>query len=241
MNLLSKHKITGIITVLSGILALICLLLAAAGVNYHMEVFSEPSLILTIPGVNAQASKWSMIADMFGYYLLLLPVIYYLHEWMRDKTAWSSLITFCGLAYVITGAIGASILAVVYPYAINAYAAALPGVQPLIKANFELVNNMVYGGLWNLLEVLFAATWWIFTGWLLYNTGRKLTGAFTVLAGCFPLLDAIAAMAGSEPLHEVALNGYLYLAIGWAAWIGIIIYRRPLGKAVFDHAGNTAV
>ncbi|MEI9912610.1 MAG: hypothetical protein WDO71_24985 [Bacteroidota bacterium] len=48
-----------------------------------------------------------MIFDMFGYYLLLLPVIYLLHDWLKNQSAWSRLITFNGLAYVLTGAIGA--------------------------------------------------------------------------------------------------------------------------------------
>lgn len=232
MNLLSRHKLIGILTILSGIIAVLCLYFAAMGVNYHMEVFNDPALMLTLPDVNAEASKWSMICDMFGYYLLLLPVIYYLHEWMRDKTPWSNLITFCGLAYVLIGAIGASVLAVVYPYAINTYAAAIPEMQLLVKTNFELVNTMIYGGLWNLLEVIFAGTWWILTGLLLYNTGRKAIGIVSVISGVFPVLDALSGMTESSSLHELSLNGYLYFAILWAIWTGIVIYRRPFGKAI---------
>jgi len=80
MNLLSKYKIVGALTVISGIIALLCIVLAAIGVNYHFEAFNDPSIMLTLPDANAKASKWSMICDMLGYYMLLLPVVCYLHD-----------------------------------------------------------------------------------------------------------------------------------------------------------------
>jgi hypothetical protein len=100
-----------------------------------------------------------MIFDMFGYYMLLLPAIYRLHDWMKGRTAWSNMVTFCGLAYVLTGSIGASMLAVIWPYVINSFPLADIAGQKILKADFNLVNDMVYNGMWNLLELLFAATW----------------------------------------------------------------------------------
>lgn len=228
MNLLSQSKLVGGLTILSGIIAFLSIFLIAMGVNYHFEVFNNPVLILTLPGVNAEICKWSMIFDMLGYYMLLLPVIYYLHDWMRNKTAWSNVITFCGLAYVLIGAIGAAILAVAYPHALNIYPNASPEMQPVIKSNFEIVNNMVYGGMWNLLEVLFIGIWWSFIGVVLFKAGRKSIEFLSVIVGTFCLLDSFSAMITSASLHELALNGYLYLSIIWAFWIGILIYRRPL-------------
>jgi hypothetical protein len=228
MNLLSKNKTTAILTLLSGILALLCIIFGAVAVNYHFEVFNNPALMLTLPGVDAQASRWSMICDMLGYYMLLLPVIYYLHDWMKDKTPWSNLITFCGLAYVLIGAIGASILAVIYPQALNAYPNATPEMQQIIKSNFEFVNSMVYSGMWNLLEVLFAGIWWLFTGILLLKENRKAIGLVTVITGGACVLDGFSGMMVSAALHEITLNVYLYISILWAFWIGILIYRKPL-------------
>jgi hypothetical protein len=228
MNLLSKNKTIALLTILSGIIALLCIILGAIAVNYHFEVFNNPALILTLAGVNAQASRWSMICDMLGYYMLLLPVIYYLHDWMKDKTPWSNLITFCGLAYVLIGSIGASILAVAYPQALHTYTAATPAMQQIIKSNFEFVNNMVYGGMWNLLEVLFAGIWWLFTGILLIKTKRKAIGLVSFITGCACLLDGFSGMIENAALHEITLNVYLYISILWAFWTGLIIYRKPL-------------
>jgi hypothetical protein len=228
MNLLNQNKTVGILTVLSGKIALLCMVFGAIAVNFHFEVFNNPALMLTLPDVNAEASRWSMICDMLGYYMLLLPVIYYLHDWMKDKTPWSNLITFCGLAYVLIGSIGASILAVAYPQALHTYTDATPAMQPIIKSNFEFVNSMVYGGMWNLLEVLFAGIWWLFTGLLLLKTKHKAIGLVSVITGAACLLDGFSGMVENTALHEISLNVYLYISILWALWMGILIYRKPL-------------
>ena len=218
MNLLQHNKLTGSLTLLSGITALACMVLGAIAVNYHFEVFNNPSLMLTLPGIDAEAGRWSMICDMFGYYMLLLPVIYYLHDWMKDKTAWSNLITFCGLAYVLIGSIGAAILAVVWPHTLNTYPTATPEAQQILKANFELINTVVYSGMWNLLEMFFAGAWWLFAGILLFKGKYKGIGIISILTSCFSLLDGFSAMIENAVLHEISLNVYLYISIIWAFW-----------------------
>jgi Domain of unknown function (DUF4386) len=228
MNLLKQNKTVGMFTMLSGTVSLLCLIFGVIGVNYHFEAFNNPAIMLTLPGANAEASRWSMICDMIGYYMLLVPVIYYLHDWMKDKTPWSNVITFCGLAYVLIGTIGASILTIVYPQALKAYGDATPEMQQIIKSNFEFANSMVYGGMWNLLEVLFAGIWWLFIGWLLFKTGNKAIGIVTILLGCFTMLDGFSGIIASTGLHEITLNVYLYVSIVWAFWTGLLVYSKPL-------------
>ena len=228
MNLLTYNRPVALLTILSGLTALGCTLLAAIAVNFHFEVFNNPSLMLTLPGLNMKAGRWSMILDMFGYYMLLLPVIYYLHDWMKNKTAWSNIITFCGLAYVLIGAIGASILAVMWPQLTHNYTTVTPAAQEIVKANFEFINTMVYGGMWNLLEMFFAGIWWFALGILLFRSKHKGIAVITIVTGCFSLLDGFSGIMESAVLHELSLNAYLYLSIVWAFWLGIFIYRKPL-------------
>lgn len=229
MLLLHQNKTVGRLTIFSGLIAFASLALGAVAVNYHFEVFNDPSLILSLPGTNAQAGKWSMICDMLGYYMLLLPVIFYLHAWLKNKTPWRNLITFCGLAYVLIGSIGASILAVIWPTAMHAYSATTPVGQQIIKANFEVVNTMVYNGMWNLLELLFASAWWFLSGVVLFKNGYKGIAIAALSTSLFSVLDSFSGMINNDALHQAALNGYLYLSIVWTIWIGVTIYRRPLG------------
>lgn len=228
MTLLSRNKITGYITLLSALLALACMLTAAFGVNFHVEVFNDPVQMLTLPGVNATASRWSMIFDMLGYYALLLPVVIYFRDWMNQFSPWSNLISICGIAYILIGAAGASVLAVVYPQTLSAYPLASPEMQQIIKTVFEVVNDAVYDGLWNLLEMLFGGTWWLFTGLYLFQSGKKALGSTTVVLGIFSLLDGLSGIFQISPLHDLALNVYLWLAILWAVWTGIALIRDPL-------------
>lgn len=228
MTLLSENKTVGFLTILSGIIALACMVFSAMAVDYHFEVFNNPTLMLSLPNVNAELSKWSMICDMFGYYILLLPIIYYLNEYLKPKTAWHCIITFSGLAYVLIGSIGAAILAVAYPTAIHSFPMATSEMQKIIKANFEFVNNMVYAGMWNLLEMFFVGIWFSAIGLFLFKSSRKILGIVSIILGIFSFLDSLSGMINSALLHEVSLNIYLYLSIIWAIWIGIHIYRKPL-------------
>ncbi len=228
MGILNFQKKTGIITIISGLLALACMIAGLIGVNYNFDAFADPLLILTTAGTNSQAARWSMILDMLGYYLLLLPVIYLLHDWIKSKSPWGNLITFCGLSYVLVGAIGAAILAVVWPYIITAYPGATATMQEIYKANFQLVNDMVYGGMWNLLEMLFAGTWWLSSGIILYRSKFSFMGILTIVLGIFCFADGVAGIFQLAWIHEFALNSYLFLAIFWAIVTGIFLLRNPL-------------
>ena len=169
-----------------------------------------------------------MILDMLGYYLLLLPVIFLLHDWIKTKSAWNQLITFDGIDYVLVGAIGVSILTIVWPYIITAYPGAAPALQEILKANFQFVNDMVYGGMWNLLEMLFAGTWWLWVCVLLYQNKFSFMGILTIVTGVFCFADGAAGIFQVAWLHELALNIYLLLAIIWAIITGIFLLKRPL-------------
>lgn len=153
--------------------------------------------------------------------LLLLPAIFFLHQWMKPRTAWAELISFCGLAYVFTGSIGAAILAYVWPEIINAFPVAGIAEQLVLKNNFKLVNDIVYGGMWNMLEMIFAGIWWGATGILMLQNHFRFTGWVMLLTGIFCLADAISFIINSEWLHAVALNLYLISAIVWAFAVGV--------------------
>ena len=228
MNLLKEQKTIGIVTVLSGLIAFACIIASLIAVNFNVDALSDPLLILSTAGINISAARWSMILDMFGYYLLLLPVIHLFHDWMKEKSAWANVVTFCGLAYILIGSIGASILAVVWPKIITAFPLATEAEQQILKANFSLVNDMVYSGMWNLLEMTFAAAWWIFTGYQLLKNKFKFMGWLTIITGISCLGDAKSGVLQIGWLHKLSLNVYLLLAIVWAIVIGIFLIKGRL-------------
>lgn len=230
MNLLQHQKPIGIITVLSGILATACMFAILVAVDFNSAALSDPLLVLKLPGANAEAARISMILDLFGYYLLLLPVIYLFHDWLKNKSAWTPLMSFCGAAYVLIGAIGAAILAVIWPKIIAAYPHASSSEQQILAANFGLVNDLVYMGMWNLLEMAFAAAWWLFVGTQLKKHGFRISGWISLFTGVACIGDAISGIIQSADLHELFLNLYIVLAIVWAFSVGILLFRKKLSS-----------
>jgi len=147
---------------------------------------------------------------------------------MKAKTAWANLVTFCGLAYVLIGSIGASVLAVIWPQIMTAFPAATMDEQQILKSNFSLINDLVYGGLWNLLEMILAAVWWTGTGYLLLKNKFSFIGWVTIITGIACLGDALSGLLQLSWLHELALNVYLLMAIIWAIAIGVWMIKRRL-------------
>ena len=227
-SLLQEQTKVGIITVVSGILAAACIIAGMIAVDFNDEAFSDPVLILSIPQVNVQAARWSMLFDMLGYYMLLIPAIYLFHDWMKNKTAWANVISFCGLAYVLIGSIGASILAIVYPSILKEYATASPATQLILKSQFQLFNDMVYGGLWNLLEIFFAGIWWGSLGIILYKNRYSIIGIVSIATGLSCVADGISGMFELPALHEITLNAYLLLSIVWALAVGAFLMQKKL-------------
>lgn len=215
----------GWITILSGILAFTSYLLVAGSVNFNFDFFSEPVLIFSLPDVHIGMLRWSMITDIFGYYLLLLPALFYLHEWLRGKTPWRNLLSFCGTSYILIGGIGASILAVTWPSFLIGFPDASAAQQETIKLLFDTFSQMVYGGLWNLFDTVVGGVWLVGIG-IFIKTEKRVLGWFTVCVGAISLLDGFGNLFGLAILAEIALNLFLVLAPAWAIAIGFFVLRN---------------
>lgn len=213
----------GLITILSGLLAAACIIVGAMAVENDFAAFSDPTRTL-LHAHNQVLAYWFNILDLFGYYLLLLPLIFHLHQLLKYRSPWMPLITFSGAAYVLVGAIGASVLAAVWPSLMMDHLSAGPADQSAITAAFKTMTLAVTKGLWNILEVIFAAVWWIGTGLLLRSASRPIAW-LTIATGLSTLLDAIGNLLGLHLIAEISLNLYLVLAIIWPITIGIRLMR----------------
>lgn len=215
----------GGLTILSGLIAFTSYFLVLAGINFNFDFFSDPAILFRTEGASGELLRWSMITDVFGYYLLLLPFLFYAHAWLKTRTWWSRPISFSGLAYILLGSAGAAILAVIWPMHLAQFQAAGEGQQATIELLFTSFTAMVYGGLWNLLNAFLGGVWWLAVGWLL-RPHRKVLGWFTMLVGVLSLLDWLGNTLGIPALAEAGLNGYLLLAPLWAIVTGISLLRK---------------
>ena len=222
-------------SILSGIVAFASFFFLAAGTAFHFEVFAEPQKILGMAEANSQYLKWGMILDMFGYYLLLLPALFYFKNYLKKKTAWHQLITWCGSAYILLGAMGAAILSVVCPYLMSQYPISTAAEQTVIVHQYAVIMGMVHGGLWNTLEILLAGTWWLGIAMTL-KTDRPAFGLLSLLLSISCFIDGIGTIAGFQGIAELGLNIYLVLAIVWPVWFGASLLNQRKFVKVGDHS-----
>lgn len=220
----NDQKVIATLTILSGILALGCLIVGLIATQFNFEAFANPVLLLEMPEASPIHIRWFMFLDMFGYYLLLLPMVYYAHRRLQEKTPWASVLTSTGFSYVMIGAIGAAALANVWPSLMESYQLAPAELKAIHKANFLLANDFVSKGMWNSLEVFLCGTWWIGVGIFIIDS-RPLK-ATTVILGTACITDGIGEIFGLPLLAEIGLNVYLFLAIVWPIWIGAKIWNH---------------
>ncbi|HVZ57698.1 MAG TPA: hypothetical protein VG870_13655 [Chitinophagaceae bacterium] len=206
----------------SGLVGLVCLWLGVVASGYSDDLFYDPGVILDAPRTSSLAARWSMLADLFGYYLLVLPLVFYVHGWLRSRTPSAPLLTFCGAAYVLLGVLGAAILSVIMPSLMDQYPLRGNTEQMTLRYLMRLINDLVYGGIWNLGSLLFGSAWWLGLGFHLQKK-TKVLGQVTVLLGLLTALVVLTGMIGWQQLSELATNIYLVLALIWAVWMGIAI------------------
>jgi len=220
-----KHQqLIGAVTILSGILALGSMIVGLIATNFNFETFSNPVELLDMESATPALIKWFMLLDMFGYYLLLLPIVFYIHRELDRTTPWASLITASGFAYVIIGALGAAALAAAWPSTMAGYHSAAANDKEVYKASFLLSNDLVVKGMWNILEVWLAGVWWLGIGIVI--TKSRFSKITTIVLGMGCVIDGLGEAAGMPALAEIGLNVYLLLAIVWALWIGFAMLSK---------------
>jgi len=222
----NDKKIIAFISIASGLLALSCLLVGLEATQYDAEAFANPVKLLDMHGVNTTHLRWFMLLDLFGYYLLLLPIIFFVHQKLKSKTAWASLFTSLGFGYVFIGAIGAAVLAVLWPALLERYGMATAAMQDVYKAEFLFSNDFVVKGLWNYLEVLLGGLWWLSVSYFVIE--QRVLKIITFVLGVACLVDAFGEFIQLSVMAEIGLNIYLILGIVWPIWIGITVLKNKL-------------
>ena len=224
----SFQRFAAVTAIVSFPLALASDVLSGLPINFSPDVATNPALMLSVGTDGANLLRWGMILDMLGYYLPLLPLALFLQRWLGPRNPdWVRFYTICGLGYILIGAIGASTLAAVQPPLINAYGQASVEQRYVLETVFITMWNMVFGGIWNILEALLVGVWFLGIG-LLVRDERRLFSIFSIILGASALLDSLGMILGIEALFLLGVSIYVFLAPVWALWIGIDLLRKPV-------------
>jgi hypothetical protein len=128
------------------------------------------------------------------------------------------------VGYALAGGVGAAVLAMVAPMLMHNYTAATAAGQALIAAQFATVLQVVWRAIWQFLDAILLAAWWLGIGWLLRADRPRLSRLSLVLAAS-AAAGAAANVAGLSLVRDVLLGVLFVLWTAW--WISLfVIYAR---------------
>jgi len=124
------------------------------------------------------------------------------------------------VGYALAGGMGASILAMVAPMLMHAYTDTAVAGQALIAAQFATVLQVVWRAIWQFLDAILLAAWWLGIGRLLRQDHLRLSRLSLVLAAA-AAAGAVANVAGLSLIRDVLL-GVLFV-LWTACWISLLV------------------
>jgi hypothetical protein len=202
--------------------------------QFRMDWFFEPTGILGAGATSAGLLRWAAVLDLFGYYLATAVLAYVLWRILRRRNpAVADLATVAAIGYALIGGAGAAVLAIVGPMLMNAYATATsPAEQEVIAAQFAVLLEVVWRAIWQFLDGILMAAWWLGIG-ILVRTDHaglsRLSYALAALAGVFSVLNALGVHLARDAVLGVAFA----LWTAWWVWL-LVLFLRPPDRSPFS-------
>lgn len=204
------------------------LTLMSAG--FDTAALNDPAGMLAIGRHNLGLMNWGMLLYLLGYFLLWIPLALFLRRWLNPRSPnWAEFYTFCGLLYIVLGAIASALALGVHPRMITAYADASGPQREMIVAAFASSWYAQVYGLTGIAQHIPAVVWWLGLGALLRQERRAL-GNVTLVLGVAALVDALATVLALSGTLGAAVF-FLTYVVGapiWALWLGVDLWRKPV-------------
>ena len=147
-------------------------LLFVAAFQFRLDWFREPTRVLGAGATSAELLRWAAVLGLIGYYLATAVLAYVLWQWLRPRNHFDRRSVGGGRRRLRAGrwygaaGIGAAVLAMVGPMLMHNYTEAAAGDQTLIAAQFAALFEMVWRAIWQLLDGILLAVWWLGIGLL---------------------------------------------------------------------------
>jgi hypothetical protein len=202
-----------------------------AAFQFRLDMFLEPTLILASSAIPAELLRWASVLDLFGYYLATAVLAYVLWRqlWPRNPLV-ADLSTLAAVGYALAGGVGAAILAMVAPLLMQGYTDAAAAGQALIAAQFATVLQVVWRSIWQFLDAILLAAWWLGIGRLLRQDHLRLSRLSLALAAAAAAGGA-ANVAGLSLMRDVLLGVLFVLWTAW--WISLLVVFACQTPAAF--------
>jgi hypothetical protein len=211
--------------VVTVVLGMISNLLFLWAFEFRLDWFVDPGRLVAAGPTTPGLFRWAALTDLFSYYLPTGVVALALWHVLRPQSpALADLATLGAIGYVVAGSIGAVSLAIGGPILLQAYAA--PGAdQASIATAFAVLIEMVWHGVWQILDLALIGTWLIGVGLLIQGDQPAFSrlslalGASAWLATVFNVLELGIA-------RDAALGLVFGLWAAWSIWLILLLGRR---------------
>ncbi len=204
----------------------VSLVLFLGAYQLRPDWIAAPELMVEAGPASAALLGWAAAADLVGYYLANGVLAYVLWRLLRPRSpALADLSTLAAMGYVLAGGAAAALLAVAGPVLITQYASAEGAEQAAIAASFQLLSEVVYRAVWQFLDALLLAAWWLGIALLVRVDQPRLA----LLTGAMAVVSAIAALltlAGFGATRDLLLGPFFVAWMAWAIWLLLLFWRR---------------
>jgi hypothetical protein len=196
-----------------------------AAFQLRLEWFADPAPMVTAGATSAELLRWAAIADLVSYYLATGVLAYVLWTALRPRgPALADASALGAFAYVLAGGVAASTLAFVGPLLMHEHARA-GADQASVAIAFSVLMEVVFSAIWQFLDPLFLAIWWLGVGLLM----RADQPGFARLSLALAVLAPIGALFTALDLAVVryaALGLAFPLWTVWSVWLLILLWQR---------------
>jgi hypothetical protein len=131
--------------------------------------------------------------------------------------------------YVLAGGIGAAALAMVGPMLMHNYTEAAAEDQTLIAAQFAVLFELVWRAIWQMLDGILLAAWWLGIG-LLVRADLPGLSRLSVALAAVAVVGVAANLTRLSLVRDVMLGITFTLWTAWWIWLIVLLLRpqRPL-------------
>jgi hypothetical protein len=217
-------------SLLSIVLVIGAAILLPAAYSFDIKGLAHPGSIVDKGEGVAQLLRWGALLDMVSYLPFAVLVVYFHYRLRARNPELVTLLTACGLAYVLIGSIAGVLMAAVGPPLIIGYATASAAGQEAARVALEAVGNATLVGLWGTLELIFIGSWFIGVGWLLRHDWRRFAMLSIVVGVGMLVASARTGLTGRLVVEvngpiDLVMDASLALLFVWELWLAVRLWR----------------
>ena len=196
-----------------------------AAFQFRLDWFREPTRVLGAGATSAELLRWASVLDLIGYYLATGVLAYVLWHWLRPRNHLiADLSALAAVGYVLAGGIGAAVLAMVGPMLMHSYIEATAQSQAVITTQFAVLLELVWRAVWQLLDGILVAGWWLGIG-LLVREDRPGLSRLSLALAAAAAVGVAANILGLGLVRDVILGVTFALWTAWWIWLMALLLR----------------